>query len=204
MHLPTGSCIPAKPSLVTIFGPAGAGKSVLARAVAEAFGPGVAARVPTDYFFLPREPGEPLERYLMRPLAWDWSLLRERLSSSVGSEVTTPDADFETFTRRSGTGGRPMPIRPVMLLDAMAPYPDADIVVRVDVPQAVRRARIVERDARWGTRVQDRWGHLEATWRAVPVTSPHLVLDGARPLEENVGTLTELIGERLANDRRDG
>lgn len=199
MHMPTGSCIPAKPALVTIYGPAGAGKSELAKAVAARLGDGFACRVPTDHFFVPRQPAEPLERYLARPLAWDWALLRERLALPVGTEATTPDADFATFLRVAETGGRPMPIRPVMIMDAMAPYPDADIVVRVEAPDAVRRARIVERDARWGTRVQERWSHLEATWRAVTAGPPHLVLDGTRPLEANVGMLLDLI-----NDRRDG
>jgi uridine kinase len=204
MHMPTGSCIPAKPYLVTIFGAAGAGKSVLARAVAARLGDDVATRVPTDYFFVPRQPGEPLERYFARPLEWDWALLRERLALPMGSEVRTPDADFETFTRPSETGGLPMSIRPVMILDAMVPYPDADLLVRVDVPDAIRRARIVERDARWGTRVRDRWEHLEATWDAVPELIPHLVLDGTRPIQDNVARLVSVIGERGWKDRRDG
>lgn len=204
MHMPAGSCIPGKPYLVTIFGAAGAGKSALAQAAAECLGDEVAARVPTDYFFAPRALGEPLEAYLARPLAWDWVLLRESLALPIGTEATTPDADFETFTRISETGGRSMPIRPVMLLDAMAPYPEADVLVRVDVPDAVRRARIVERDLRWGTRVQDRWEHLEATWSAVPEVSPDLVLDGTRSIQDNVAALVSAIGERGRIYRRDG
>ena len=204
MHMPTGSCIPGNRYLVTIFGAAGAGKSVLAKAVADTLGNEVAARVPVDYFFLPCGAGEPLERYLARPLEWDWELLGERLALPPGAETTTPDADFGTFTRLSDTGGRPMPIRPVMILDAMAPFPNADLLVRLDVPDAVRRQRIVERDVRWGTRVQDRWDHLEATWRAVRPGTPHLVIDGTRSLDDNVATLVGMIREIAGMDRRDG
>ena len=65
MHMPAGSCIPAKPHLVTIFRAAGAGKSVLAKAVAEQLGGGIAARVPTDGFFIPRDRGEPPRNHLI-------------------------------------------------------------------------------------------------------------------------------------------
>lgn len=204
MNMPTGSYIPGKVYVVTISGAAGSGKSMLAKMVAESLGDEVASRVPTDYFFVPRDTDELLETSLRKPLTWDWDLLRERLSLPVGENATTPDADFETFTRLAESGGRPMPIRPVMLVDAMAPFPDAHLIVRLDVPADVRRERIAARDERWGTRVQDRWAHLEATWHAVPVVEPHMVLDGTRPLAENVAILRAMIAGRRENERRDG
>lgn len=204
MRMPTGSCIPGKPYLVTIFGAAGSGKSMLAKAVADALGNEVAARVPADYFFVPREPDESLASYLGRPLVWDWELLLERLSLPLGTDTTTPDADFEGFTRLAVPGGRPLPIRPVMLIDAMAPFPAADLRVRLDVPATERRTRIVARDERWSTRVRDRWPHLEATWIAVPEVMPDVILDGTRPLEENVALLVSRLEERGEKDRRGG
>lgn len=204
MQMPAGSYIPAKPYLVTIFGPAGSGKSGLAKAVAETLGEHVAARVPADYFVAPREPREPLDRFLEQPLKWDWRLLRERLSLPIGTDVTTPDVDFETFTRNAENGGRPLPIRPVMIIDAMAPFPGASLLVRLDVPDTVRRERIALRDKRWGTRVQDRWAHLETTWQAVQQAPPHLVLDGTDVLERNVAALVEAIGEGIRGTRQDG
>lgn len=204
MQMPTGSYIPGKPYLVTIYGAAGSGKSVLAKAVVETLGEAIAARVPTDYFFVPREPNEPLPAYLAKPLAWDWDLLRERLSLPIGTDATTPDADFEAFTRIAASGGRPLSIRSVMLLDAMAPFPEADLAVRLDVPAAVRRERIISRDERWGTRVRDRWAHLEETWHAVPEVVPDLVLDGTCPMEDNVAALVAMILGKGKRERRDG
>jgi uridine kinase len=201
--MPSGSCIPGKPLVVTIVGAAGAGKSVLAKAVANALGDHVAARVPADYFFVPRALDESLATFLARPLAWDWPLLAQRLALPFGSVTSTPDVDFDAFLRRAGTGGIPLPIRPVMLVDAMGPYPEADVIVRLDVPAEVRRQRIVMRDERWGTRVQDRWAHLEATWQATTLGVPDLVLDGTRPLERNARAVLSILDKCGHGNRRD-
>ncbi len=197
MHMPSGSCIPLQPCVVTICGPAGSGKSMLAKAAAAALGDGIAARVPTDDFFLPRELDEPLSRFLLRPLQWDWQLLGERLRLPIGTMASTPDVDFKGFLRRADTGGLPLPIRPVMFVDAMEPFPGADLVIRLDVPAAVRRARIVERDERWGTRVIDRWAHLEASWAAHEHVVPDLALDGEQPLADNTALVCGLVGEQM-------
>lgn len=193
----SGSCIPPEPRVVTICGPAGAGKSVLAKEVAGSFGDALAARVPADYFLVPRDADEPLARFLARPLRWDWALLGERLRLPVGTESSTPDVDFERLLRRGDTGGLTFPIRPVMIVDAMAPYPASGLVVRLDVPAGVRRARIVERDVRWGTRVIERWAHLEASWAACGDVVPDLTLDGERLVAENAGIIVSLVGERM-------
>lgn len=197
MQMPSGRRIPPQPRVVTICGPAGAGKSMLAKAVAAALGDGIAARVPADYFFVPRDADEPLSCFLSRPLQWDWALLRERLCLPAGSISSTPDADFERFVRRADTGGLPLPIRPVMIVDAMAPFQASDLVVRLDARAAVRRARVVERDVRWGTRVIERWAHLEASWAAYAEVVPDLELDGERPLPENIAVIVEQGGKRL-------
>lgn len=168
---------------------------MLAKAVAAALGDGLAARVPADFFLVPRDEAEPLARFLARPLRWDWPLLRERLRLPVGTMSSTPNLDFERFRRLADTGGSSLPIRPVMIVDAMEPYPAADLVVRLDVPAAVRRARIVARDVRWGTRVAERWAQLEASWTACDNVVSDLALDGERPLLENASVITGVVGE---------
>lgn len=197
MHMPSGSCIPPQPRVVTICGPAGSGKSVLAKAVAAALGDGIAARVPTDYFLFLRDLDEPLEQFLSRPLRWDWPLMEERFRLPVGTMSSTPDVDFDRFLRCADTGGLPLPIRPVMIVDAMAPFPGAELVLRLDVPAEARRGRIAARDVRWGTRVLERWSHLEATWASHEDAVPDVALDGERPLAENAALIIGLVGERL-------
>lgn len=190
-------CMQAR-TILAICGPSNAGKSQLARAVAALLGPAVAPRVPTDYFFLPRRHGEPLQAFLQRPLAYDWALLAERLMGPDGAERTTPDAEFSDFTRRHDAGGRPFTLRSLMIVDAMVPFPAAGFVVRLDVPENVRRARIVERDARWGTHVAANWHHLQATWTAAQriMRSPNLVLDGECQLDANAAAIGRLLADR--------
>lgn len=182
------------PLVVSICGPSSAGKSQLARATGEVLGAIVASRIPVDYFLVPRSPDSTLEAYYSGALQWDWPLLRSRLALPLGTVTATPDVDFTTFRRNDELGGLPFTIRPVMICDAMAPYPDSDLVVLLDVPADVRWRRIVERDQRWGTSVAMRWMHLEHTWRdAWQTLSPDLVLDGTIPLDFLAQRLGQVI-----------
>ena len=187
--------------VVSIAGPSGAGKSQLARLTAALLGEGVASRVPADYFLVPRPPVMAMDDFMRQPAAWDWPLLERLLALPLGSVATTPDFDFSTFQRVAMDGGLPVTVRTVMVIDAMAPYPRADLIVRVDAPAATRRQRLAERDVRWGTTVLARWEQLELTNRTVTNHQPRLPdhsVDGERPLAENAARLAVLIGDLLA------
>lgn len=184
-----------RPLIVSIVGPSGAGKSQLARLTQTVLGDDIASRIPTDYFFVSRPPRMPLADFLQQPLRYDWALLRSCLRRPTGTPVETPDADFTGFIRISDVGGRPFTIRPVMITDAMAGCPDADLVVVLDVPAQVRRDRIAARDIRWGSHVLANWEHLETTWKAgrAELPAPDLTLDGTRSLPRNAHALANLI-----------
>lgn len=182
------------PFVVSLCGPSNAGKSGLAKATAAELGPMVASRVPVDYFFVPRPEMVSLDVFCTCPLQWDWDLLRKRLALLMGTGTSTPDADFDAFQRRADRGGVAFDVRPIMLLDAMAPYPQSDLVVLIDVPEGERLRRVAERDRRWGTRVASRWMHLEETWRhASKGVIPDLVLDGTLPITIEAGNLSQKI-----------
>jgi uridine kinase len=195
--MPSDCCIQAKPFLVTITGGAGSGKSQVAKSTAAELGELHASRVPTDYFMLPRAAGDPLDTFLGRPLRYDWAVLQSIIRLPIGAHTTTPDVDFERFTRRGTTGGLPLVVCPVMICDAMLPYPEANLLVRLDVPDEIRFARVVERDIRWGTRVQDRWQHLEMTWQEVSEAPVDIVMDGREPLTTNARRLAAIICESV-------
>jgi uridine kinase len=183
------------PYVVTIYGPSGAGKSQVAKALVEVLGDDVASRVPTDYFLMPRPNGMSFDEYQAQQYEYDWPLMAERLSMPQGTATTTPDFDFEAFTRRAPEGGLGFELRPVMILDAMEPYPDAGLRVLLTVPDEVRRARIAARDRRWGTTVIDRWDQLQATWDAVDERAvlPDLALDATQPIAATAGRIAEKI-----------
>jgi uridine kinase len=192
-----------RPFIVSIVGPSAAGKSQLARRTAAELGDDLASRVPADDFFVPRPVDQPLGDFLRQPLRYDWALLAQCLALPVGTAVTTPNADFTTFQRIADSGGRPFTIRQVMIVDAMVAFPNADLLVRLDVPDDVRRERLRERDVRWNSNVLANWEHLTVTWRMALATlaemrSPDLALDGERPLDVNAGTVAELVRSRLA------
>lgn len=188
-----------KPLVVSICGPSGAGKSQAAKIVARALGEEHASRVPTDMFLVPRRARESLEAYFSRPMRWDWALLAARLALPFGTATTTPDVDFTAFQRRSDEGGYGFVVRPVMLVDAMGPYPQSDVVVLLEVPREERERRIVERDGRWGTRVADRLLHLDVTWRDASMgLRPDMVLDGTMPPDRLAADLATAIRRRDA------
>ncbi|MGN6032541.1 MAG: hypothetical protein ACTHQE_12865 [Thermomicrobiales bacterium] len=185
----------AHPLTIAIYAPSGSGKSQLAKRTATALGEEMASRVAVDNFLVPRPAGMTRETFDRLPLRYDWDLLRSRLALPVGTTTSAPDVDYATFVRRADTGGVAFTVRPVMLLDAMEPYPDADARVLLDVPEAVRLDRIAERDLRWGSNVRERTGHLDATWARVEGLGivPDLVLDGLLPLDGNAAVLAAWI-----------
>jgi uridine kinase len=150
----------ACPTVVSICGPAGSGKSQLAKALVAHLGPDH-CRVPTDYYLIPAR--ERLLDYFAKPLRYDWEFLTRVLSLPLGTETTTPDFDFDTFQRRADAGGRPFTSRPLMLVDAMEPYPSSAACILIDAPASIRHARIAARDDVWNTRVRERWHNLEIT-----------------------------------------
>lgn len=192
--------------IVSIVGPSASGKSQLARRTAAVLGDGIASRIPTDYFFIPRPAGQSLPVFLRQPLRYDWTLLAHLLGLPIGSVVSTPDADFTGFRRIADSGGRPFTIWPVMIVDAMAAFPAADLLVRLDVPDDVRRARLRERDVRWGSDVSANWTHLEITWRMArdAMRLPDIALDGERPFKVNIMALAGEIRARLAGQNETG
>ncbi|MHA7685592.1 hypothetical protein ACX12D_36150 (plasmid) [Cupriavidus sp. PET2-C1] len=194
--------LPCPPLRISVVGPAGAGKSALGMAIAQALGEGRVGRVPTDYFFLPRPPGMTLRTFLTRPLDYDWGLIDRLLAYRPGSPASTPDVDLTSFIRRSDSGGLRFAIRPAMLFDAMRPHPRSDLLIRVDAPAALRRERIAMRDRQWGTNMLGRWPHLQATWldacrcARLRWQSPDLLLDGRDALQDNVLEVVALLHER--------
>lgn len=189
------------PVIVSITGLFGAGKSQLAKLTAAQLGEDVASRVPADYFLVPRPAALPMSDFLRQPLVWDWPLLDTLLGLPIGTEVTTPDIDFTTFTRRAVKGGLSFTIRPVMIVDARAPHPRTDLLVRLDASVATRRQRLAERDLRWGTTVLDNWENLksaEQTATGRQIRPPDLILDGEGPLADNATRLADLVRESFS------
>lgn len=150
--------------------------------------------MPVDYFLCPSGT-EPLSEYFQHPLRYDWPLLEKLLAAEPGSLLSTPDFDFQDFQRRSDTGGQVFILCPVVILDAMVPFPKSDWLFFVDAPQMERRKRIAERDVVWGTNVIARWQHLEMTLEAVyglQITY-HRKLDGMQTIEANIREILDTI-----------
>lgn len=190
------------PFVISICGPAGAGKSQVAKKTAEILGEDLATRIPTDYFFIPRPAGMSLDGFLRTPLKWDWALMLERFEAPVGTELSTPDVDFGAFRRWSEHGGLTFTIRPVIVCDAMAPCPKSDLVILLNVMDEERQRRMIERDVRWSTRVIDRWEHLQTTWRACSPFRADVVIDGTQPVEVSAWELASVVRELWEVGRR--
>ena len=117
--------------LICVTGPAAAGKSSLAKAVAS-LAPDVAARVPVDWFFVPRAPEQSLDDFWSQPLRYDWPLLDAALATEDPAHLTQRDREWGTdlaqrtahlrITHEQGLADLPGP--PDLVLDAAAPLAD--------------------------------------------------------------------------------
>lgn len=178
------------PRVISLAGRSGSGKSTLAKALIEALGPDQAARVPADYYLMDLDQAVPATGASFQ---WDWTRLRADLLVPDGSVVETPDFDFGRLRRRAARGGMTFTRRPLMIVDAMMPFPGADIVCWLSVPVVERLRRVRERDRRWGSQVADRWDAQEAASPAEPLPGVSVVVDGTRTIDVIVGDLVALI-----------
>lgn len=180
--------------IVCVMGPSGAGKSTLAKAL-ERMRPDLFARVPVDFFFVPRRPEIPIREYLSQPCRYDWDALDAALAAT-GEERTTPEVDFDTWVRRAPHGGLPIAEAPIYLLDGMRPHPRCEFLVMVRLEESVQRRRLLERDARWGSSVAARPGRIRATFElgCGELTRPvDLDLDATDPIESNARRVAEAL-----------
>lgn len=173
-------------------GPAGSGKSTLAKRLQETR-PATFARVPVDFFFVPRDDETSIADYLSQPFAYDWESL-DRAVGARGPLRSTPVCDFEDFRRRAPTGGLPIAAAPILVLDGMRPHPRCDFLVVLELDQGTQDQRLRDRDQRWGTQVADRRPHLDATYAAGLAEMPHsadLVLSANDSIDHNAKTITD-------------
>ncbi|HEV2529615.1 MAG TPA: hypothetical protein VGT61_14295 [Thermomicrobiales bacterium] len=179
------------PRVISIAGRSGSGKSTLAKALVQALGPDQAARVPADHYLMDLDHAAPTTGASFR---WDWARLSSDLLAPEGTVVETPDFDFKLLRRCTARGGMTFTRRPVLIVDAMMPFPGADIVCWLAVPAAERLRRVRERDRRWGSRIADRWDAQEAASPAEPPPGVSVMVDGTRTIEVIVADLVGLIG----------
>ncbi len=175
-------------------GPAGSGKSTLAKRLEEER-PDLFARVPVDYFFVPRAAGTSMAEFLARPFGYDWATVDKALTE-VGERRSTPACDFDSMRWRSPHGGLPIATAPIMVLDGMRPHPLCDRLFLLDLDPVEQRRRLADRDRRWGTRVADREDHLAATFRqglSEASRPPDLRLNASDPTESTIRTLIEFL-----------
>lgn len=179
--------------IISICGAAGAGKSTLAKKLAEAIGFDMACRIPVDYF-LKSYSGEVYDEYMNTPFKFDWDLLKKVLSAPIGSRCETPDFDFHKLVRKNKTGGIQFTLRRYVILDSM-PCPFADHLIRLDAPEDLRKSRIKERDKRDKTNSYRNWQKMEITAKELDSGNYKydMVLSGFDEPEINAETIKEYL-----------
>lgn len=184
--------------LVCVMGAAGSGKSTMAKRL-ETLRPELIARVPADFFFIPRPPDQSIEGYLAAPFSYDWAGI-DRAVTAAGAERSSPDCDFTTFRRRSPHGGLPIGQGPVLVLDGMRPHPRCDLLVLLQIDAETQQQRLIDRNRQWGAAVATRTEHLAATFKTgiteMP-RDPDLVLSATDPMEHNDAAVLQLIRDHL-------
>ncbi|MCC6866663.1 MAG: AAA family ATPase [Ignavibacteria bacterium] len=179
--------------IISICGAAGAGKSTLAKKLAEAIGYDMACRIPVDYF-LKSYNGEPYEEFMNTPFKFDWTFLKKVISVPINSRCETPDFDFNKLIRISRTGGIQLTLRRYIILDSL-PCPFADHLIRLDAPEDLRKSRIKDRDKKDKTNSFRNWQKMEVTAKELELGKYKydLVLSGFDEPEANALKITEYL-----------
>ena len=178
--------------IVSVFGESGAGKTSLTRALAQEMGEELLCVVNADYYL------EDRGSKALYELTSDFDLLASHLSQPVGTLCHYPEYDFVAFKRISLHGPLTFSLRPIIIVEQMHPYPNADLYIHLDLPWRVAVERVLRRDPpEW------EWRRLlAAKWQDIPTISnsdavrmlPHkLVLDATLPIENNVASAKKSI-----------
>jgi uridine kinase len=188
--------------IISICGPAGAGKSTLAKKLVIALGRNLASRVPADYY-LKSYNGEPFEEFISTPFKFDWDLLKKELKKPIGASCETPDFDFHLLVRKSKTGGIPFMVNRYMIIDSL-PYPESDYVIKLEAPADLRMSRIKERDNKDKTNSMRNWEKMEVTGRELENGKYKfdLILSGFDEPEVNAEKIVEFINQTFAQNPR--
>lgn len=171
--------------IISICGAAGSGKSELAKHLAKELGSHMALRIPCDYF-LKSVHYDSFEEFITTPFKWDWKLLKNFLSQPISTFHEIPDFDFNRFKRISKTGGIALTIRRYIFLDSMLPYPESDLIIKLETPAELRMERLKVRDKKWSSNAVKNWDKLELTASNLSDCKCRLVLNGNINVEENL------------------
>ncbi len=183
--------------IISICGPAGAGKTALAKKLVDTLGKDLACRVPTDYF-LKSYNNEGFEEYISSPFKYDWNLLTKVLQRRMGTECETPDFDFNKMRRSDKTGGISFFMRRYIVLDSMLPYLESKYIIKLDASAETRLKRIKERDKAQSANSFLNWKKMEVTASELDSEKYkfNLLLNGELDAEINVGKLVEFLTEK--------
>lgn len=202
--------------IVGIAGGSAAGKTTLARALAEALGPERVLQLQQDWYYRDLSHMEPEDRCALNfdhPEALEIELLRQHLRSlRRGETVRRPAYDFTTHTRLSHwlllIPREMVLVEGTLVLADMALRELLDICVYVDASKEIRLGRRLTRDV--AERGRDVASCLEQHWRTVrpmhelyvgPSRShAHVVVNGGAITSDSVAALARRVREyrRLA------
>lgn len=182
--------------IISIYGLAGCGKSTIAKEICKQRED--TGRLVGDLYLKSR--GDiPLGEYFSNDY-YDWDLVTAQLRQPEGSSVSSPGFNFDTFQRDPIQNVVSTTIKPIMIVDALFPYPGADFHILVEVDDLIRRERNEESQKRrnlttWMQYNRDHWDELsEQIEKYYTIVSPNYTLRGDTSMEESVNTiLTEVF-----------
>lgn len=180
--------------IISICGAAGTGKSALASEVTNLLGKNLACRIPTDCF-LKSYIGVSYDEFISSPFKYDWNLLKELIIKPIGSDLQTPDYDFNKFLRINKTGGRTFTLKRYIFIDSMIPFPSSNFIIKLTAPEKVRIERIKKRDSSQGVNSFRNWEKMEITAKLLEENDYKysLVLNGEEKAKENSVKIVEYL-----------
>lgn len=183
--------------IISICGPSGSGKSILAKELVKKIGKDISVRLPGDDF-LKSSVYKDYEQFISTPFQYDWKLIDTLIKYPLGRDIQVPEFDFVKFKRNVNGEGKKITLQRYIIIDSILPYPKSDIVINITGSKNVRQKRLKERDKRWNASVISNWKKLELTYALIEKSHKfiNLELDGDEEIHENIESAIAYLYKR--------
>jgi uridine kinase len=189
---------------ISLFGPTAVGKGTISKSMIQQIP--FSNRLVLDYCMRNKRTDESLLEYVSSDNT-DWILVKSILSNPVGTKVSLPIFEYDTFTRINNEGGKEFEVSKIVILDGLYPYLQADLIIGLRLDDQIRKERFTKRHFGERNQVDKTWyDFCISNWNHMPNTSEmfssqcDMLIDTALPLNDSLKKIVDVVKLKVGID----